>query len=61
MYKNEKNQLEEEINQLEVRLQSTSSDIDTEEYEKMKQIEEQYQLVSDRLQNQRLILVNFIK
>lgn len=33
-------------------------DFDSEENEKLKQIEEQHQLVSDRLQNQKLILVN---
>jgi chromosome segregation ATPase len=59
-YKNEKNELEQEINQLEARLQS-SSDLNPEENEKMKQIEEQYQLVADRLQKQRLILVNIIE
>ncbi len=59
-YKNEKNELEQEINQLEARLQS-STDINPEESEKLKQIEEQHQLVSDRLQKQRLILVNIIE
>ncbi|CAF1116701.1 unnamed protein product [Rotaria sordida] len=56
-YKNKKNELEQEIVQLQTRLQSSpSSDIDTEENEKIKQIEEQYQSVADRLQNQRLAL-----
>ena len=58
--KNEKNELEQEINQLEARLQSPT-DIDPEESERLKQIEEQHQLVSDRLQQQRLILVNIIE
>ena len=57
-YKNQKNELEQEIAKLEVRLQS-SSDADTPENEKIQQIEEQYQLVSDRLQTQRLTMVNF--
>ncbi|CAF4188686.1 unnamed protein product [Rotaria magnacalcarata] len=59
-YKSQKSELEQEISQLEARLQS-SSDIDPEEQEKMKQIEEQYQLVSDRLQNQRLALAKKIR
>ncbi|CAF0803084.1 unnamed protein product [Rotaria sp. Silwood1] len=59
-YKNQKNELEQEITQLQARLQS-SSDIDTEENEKMKQIEEQYQLVADRLQNQRLTLAKKVR
>ncbi|CAF3910488.1 unnamed protein product [Rotaria sp. Silwood2] len=54
-YKNKKNELEQEIAQLQTRLQ-TSSGIDTEENEKIKQIEEHYQLVADRLHNQRLAL-----
>ena len=57
MYRNGKNELEEEINQLNARLQSSLDDI-PEENEKFKQIEEQHQLTSDRLQQQRLILVN---
>ena len=60
MYKNEKHQLEQEIEQLETRLQ-TPEDTDTTENEKFKQIEEQHKLVSDRLQKQRLVLVNNIK
>jgi hypothetical protein len=35
-----------------------SPDSDAAENEKIKQIEEQYQLVSDRLQKQRLVMVN---
>ena len=54
-YKNDKIQLEEEISELAARLQS--SDLDTVDAEKLKQVNEQYQLVADRLQNQRLILV----
>ncbi len=57
-YKNEKDELEQEIAKLEARLQS-SPDADNAENEKMKQIEEQYQLVSDRLQKQRLVMVIF--
>jgi len=56
-YKNENDELEQEILALEARLQS-SADINNAENERIKQIEEQYQLVADRLQNQRLILVN---
>ena len=59
-YKQEKNELDEEINQLQARLQS-STDLDSEESEKMKQIDEQYQLVADRLQKQKLILVKIIQ
>ncbi|CAF4440591.1 unnamed protein product, partial [Adineta steineri] len=55
-YKNEKNELEQELSQLEIRLQSSSSEIDAAENEKIKQIEEQHQLVTNRLQNQRLLL-----
>lgn len=59
LYKNEKNQLDEEINQLDQRLQTTEiPDIDP---EKVQQIEEQYQLVSDRLQKQKLIFVKKIQ
>ena len=60
LYKNEKDELEQEIVQLETRLQS-SSVVDLADNEKFKQIEEQYQLVADRLQKQRLILVNYIQ
>jgi len=56
-YKNENDELEQEIIALEARLQS-SADINNAENERIKQIEEQYQLVADRLHNQRLILVN---
>ncbi|CAF1096705.1 unnamed protein product, partial [Adineta ricciae] len=55
MYKNEKNQLEQEIEQLETRLQ-TPEDTDTAETEKFAQIEEQHKLISDRLQKQRIVL-----
>jgi len=59
-YKGEKAQLDDEISQLEQRLQTSELDPTTnsEEYEKFKQIEEQYQLVENRLQKQKLILVN---
>ncbi|CAF1187164.1 unnamed protein product [Adineta steineri] len=60
-YKNEKNELEQELSQLEIRLQSSSSDIDVAENEKIKQIEEQYQLVTNRLQNQRLLLAQKVR
>jgi hypothetical protein len=56
MYKNEKNKFDEEIHQLEIRLQS-SLNANTDDKNKMEQIDEQYQLVANRLQNQRLILV----
>ena len=56
-YKNEKNELEQEIAQLEARLQAPV-EIDAGESERLKQIEEQHQLVTDRLQQQRLILVS---
>ncbi|UJR25743.1 hypothetical protein I4U23_007093 [Adineta vaga] len=59
-YKNEKSQIEQEIEQLEIRLQ-TPMDTDTTENEKFQQIEEQHQLVSTRLQNQRLILAKKIR
>ncbi|CAF3519053.1 unnamed protein product [Rotaria socialis] len=59
-YKRQKSELEQEIAQLETRSQS-ASDIDPEEQEKMKKIEEQYQLVSDRLQNQRIALAKKIR
>ncbi|UJR23182.1 hypothetical protein I4U23_026201 [Adineta vaga] len=58
--KNERNQLEEEIAKLEARLQS-SPNADSAENEKMKQIEEQYQLVSDRIQKQRLVMAKKIR
>lgn len=56
-YRNMKNELEQEIIQLQTRLESPS-DADIKENEKLQQIEEQYQLVDDRLQSQRLVLVN---
>ena len=55
-YKNEKNELEDEINKLEARLKA-SSDTDPADSRKWKEVDEQYQLVSDRLQKQRLVLV----
>jgi hypothetical protein len=57
LYKDEKTVLEEELEKLQARL-NASSDMDTPENEKMKQIQEQYQVVSDRLQSQRLVMVN---
>ncbi len=57
-YKNEKNELEEEIANLEARVNSSPEE-NTEENEKMKQIEEQYKLIADRLNKQRLVMVNF--
>ncbi|CAF0846231.1 unnamed protein product [Rotaria sp. Silwood1] len=59
-YKNEKNELEQEIEKLQARLQS-SSDEDTPENEKMRQIEQQYQTVSDRLQTQRLVMAKKVR
>lgn len=56
-YKNEKTEFEQEIAKIQERL-NASADADTPENEKMKQIEEQYKLVSDRLQSQRLVMVN---
>ena len=58
-YKNEKNELENEINKLEARLKA-SSDTDPADSGKWKEIDEQYQLVSDRLQKQRLVMVRSI-
>lgn len=58
-YKNEKNELEQEIAKLEERVHA-SPDANTEENEKMKQIEEQYKLIADRLQKQRLVMVRKI-
>ena len=56
-YKNEQAELEGEIAKLEARLQA-SPESDPAESEKSKQMEEQYQLVADRLQKQRLVMVN---
>lgn len=55
-YKTEKNELDEEINKLEARLKA-SSDVDPAESGKWKEVDEQYQMVSDRLQKQRLVMV----
>ena len=55
-YKNERNALEEEISKLDIRLH-TSPESDPLESEKIKQIDEQYQAVADRLQKQRLVMV----
>lgn len=56
-YKNEKHELDQAIEQLSNRLQS-SSEVDTEDMEKLREIDEQNQLVADRLHKQRLIMVN---
>jgi hypothetical protein len=56
LYKNERNEIEEEISKLETRI-NASPEENTEDNEKMKQIEEQYKLISDKLQKQRLIMV----
>ena len=56
-YKKERDELEEEIAKLEARLHASPEE-NTEENEKMKQIEEQYKLIADRLQKQRLVMVN---
>jgi chromosome segregation ATPase len=58
-YKNEKTELEEEIAKLEARVHASPED-NTEENEKMKQIEEQYKLIADRLQKQRLVMVKYL-
>jgi hypothetical protein len=57
-YKNERNELEEEIANLELRVHASPEE-NTEENEKMKQIGEQYKLIADRLNKQRLVMVNF--
>ncbi|CAF3903302.1 unnamed protein product [Rotaria sp. Silwood2] len=59
-YKNEKNELDQEMTKLQARLQS-SPDEGTPENEKMRQIEEQYQTVSDRLQTQRLVMAKKVR
>lgn len=59
-YKNERNALEEEIAKLESRLRIAPED-DPAESEKIKQMNEQYQMVADRLQKQRLALVSTTK
>ncbi|CAF3465806.1 unnamed protein product [Rotaria socialis] len=60
LYKDEKTILEEELEKLQARL-NASSDIDTPENEKMKQIQEQYQAVSDRIQSQRLVMAKKVR
>ena len=55
-YKKERDELEGEIAKLEARLQA-SPESDPAESERSKQMEEQYQLVADRLQKQRLVMV----
>ncbi|CAF1171491.1 unnamed protein product [Didymodactylos carnosus] len=55
-YKAEKVQLEQEISKLEARLKSDMND--DPENERMKQIDEQFQQINDRLQKQRLLLVH---
>lgn len=54
--KSAKHELEQEIAELELRVQS-SSELDAEDQEKLKKLEEQHQKVAERVQNQRLILV----
>ncbi|CAF3658000.1 unnamed protein product [Rotaria socialis] len=60
LYKDEKTILEEELEKLQARL-NASSDMDTPENEKMKQIQEQYQAVSDRIQSQRLVMAKKVR
>lgn len=55
-YKNERDELEQEIARLEARLHASPEE-NTEENEKMKQLDEQYQLIVERLQSQRLTMV----
>lgn len=55
-YKTENTELEDEISKLETRI-NAAPDENTDENEKMKQMEEQYQLVADKLQKQRLVMV----
>lgn len=57
-YKNEKNELEQEISKLEERVHA-APDANSEENEKMKQIEEQYKIIADKLQKQRLVMVKY--
>ncbi|CAF1447354.1 unnamed protein product [Adineta steineri] len=59
-YRKERDELEQENAKLEARLQA-SPDADSAENERMKQIEEQYQLVSDRLQKQRLAMAKKVR
>ncbi|CAF1612104.1 unnamed protein product [Adineta ricciae] len=58
--KSEKNDLEQEIVKLEARLQA-SPETDSAENEKMKQINEQYQTISDRLQKQRITMAKKVR
>lgn len=58
-YKVERDELEEEIARLEARVHA-SPEQTSEETEKMKQLDEQYQNMTERLQNQRLAMVNFL-
>ncbi|CAF1227939.1 unnamed protein product [Rotaria magnacalcarata] len=60
LYKDEKSILEGELEKLQARL-NASSDMNTPENEKMKQIQEQYQAVSDRLQSQRLVMAKKVR
>lgn len=61
-YKAEKVQFDDEISQLEHRLQASEHDQNnSDEYEKFKQIEEQYQLVENRLQKQKLLLAKKVR
>lgn len=59
-YKNEKTELEEEISKLEARV-NAAPDENTDENEKMKQMEEQFQLVADKLQKQRLVMAKKLR
>ena len=56
-YKTERDELEAEIARLEARVHA-SPEQTTEEAEKMKQLDEQYQAISERLQAQRLAMVD---
>lgn len=55
-YKNAKNQLEQEILQLEEQIQK-STELNDEEKQKLHQLEEQYEKVAERFRSQRLVLV----
>lgn len=55
-YKNAKNQLEEEIAQLNERIEK-SIELNDEDQEKFRQLEEQYEKVAERFRSQRLVLV----
>ena len=56
-YKKQSDELETEINQLEIRLEQCPSGFTADEEEKFKRLLEQHQLISERLQNKKLILV----